>query len=922
MRTISAAGLTKLSTRFATEPINILEVSWNDDGPISYADRDIDGTPIKGRILELSDLDNIVNVTGNNNSQEISVTLDDTDGSIKDILDNHDVHKRNVSVYQWFGGLDLTDKFLLFQGKITSPIVWNERDQTVKFNIVSQLEDKEIGFSAEEGQFPYLPREMVGKPWPMIFGTCLDVPALQVNKAVSGTTLCGVGIYSGEDLHNAVPLGANDCGLAMQLAQMSGQTLHLAEVQAAFASVNDAIEATKYRQMGNDVAEQMFSMIAQRSSQETCGGNVRAAKLTNNGLGCNPVRILGGEDFPQNSAMTLNINGGLFTGTMSGDEFHISMREHPDNDELAEEAFDDVTNSQCATPYPQSAWTFSTNVPPGTGSFTRSSNGSVITTDGFAICTSGTTSRPSSRQVAQHFWADAGSRVVVESDEPITYIVSIIPGTVLAVKAFKEFNGERRLVNVPSSLYTVQTTTYGTVTAVEVVTVKPLSTIVDQGWEDDLYVTFQSSVGPDIIDILKYIIDNYTDLDYDNTSFDYVQTKLLPFPANFPILDRKNTIDVLKEIAFQARCAIWLNNGTFFLKYLPEEPVSDSTITVSDIDHEAGVELELTPTEDIVTKMNVLWHLSWAAEEPNKIILRHNVKKYGTQEEEFDWYIFNQPDIVLKCATFWLIRMSKTWKRVRFRTHLHKLNLETFDTVTLSFPTRNYVATSDTKAIVEKANYDSADNMIDFEVLTPIEAGTMAPYVFFWPASVSPLLTFPTAPEIAAGFAGGDGVGKDATGNLPVGFTDSVGNLTGTVFVGGPNVVFRAQSDRGDRTPTDVGFVAQEIITSTVFAELDTSVNPRPDLTINYIDPIKPPPLLQIPEGPVVLDIRTTKVIDSDEPGVEAKLDSIVRKISNGDLVIDTAAKVGNGEQEGQFDFKFDEEGQKFGAGTAFLKDN
>jgi len=34
------------------------------------------------------------------------------------------------------------------------------------------------------------------------------------------------------------------------------------------------------------------------------------------------------------------------------------------------------------------------------------------------------------------------------------------------------------------------------------------------------------------------------------------------------------------------------------------------------------------------------------------------------------------------------------------------------------------------------------------------------------------------------------------------------------VFVGGPNVVFRAHSDWGDRTPTDVGFTAQPVVDS------------------------------------------------------------------------------------------------------------
>ena len=156
------------------------------------------------------------------------------------------------------------------------------------------------------------------------------------------------------------------------------------------------------------------------------------------------------------------------------------------------------------------------------------------------------TSRSNTDAVAEHVWIDSGSRITMYSDENITYLVSIIPGTVLAVKAFKTFEGgEQRLVNVPNNLWQVETKNYGPVTAVQVVLRKPLSSLEGQGWNDDIYVTFQSSVGPHTCDILQYIIDNYTDLTYDTTSFTAIRTKLSPFPMNFPILERKNTLEVL-----------------------------------------------------------------------------------------------------------------------------------------------------------------------------------------------------------------------------------------------------------------------------------------------------------------------------------------------------------------------------------------
>lgn len=964
MRNISAAGLAKLATRYGNEPITIIEVDWVDGSTARYADRTV-GT-IPGRIVEVGDLDNVVNVSTSSGSQSLAVTLDDTDGSIKAIMDAHDVHKRTCRVYQYFTGLDLADRFLLFSGKVSSPITWSERDRTVKFTILSQLEDKEIGFSAEEGQFPYLPADMVGKAWPMIFGKVVNSPTLQVNKAVTGTTLTSVGILSGMDLWASMPDGADDSQFTMSLMLMVIERNHLKEVKdcwaPSFHPPVDAQKAAELQQRIDSLSEQINSAVARRDKQRACALARRQQQINEanaKGLGANPVRILGGEDFPQGRTLTININGGLFTGHFEGELFHVQSRQHPTNDTTAADAYAEKTQEPavCLEPTQTRYYRYEDEIPPGCGA--RPSWVNKITHWGTVSTTSqATTHQMDTEPLAQHFWVDPGASVKIASDEPITYIVSIEPGTVLAVKAYKQLTGERRLVDVPTDLYQVETKAYGSVTAVQIVVNKPLSSITDQGWNDDLYVTFQSSVGPDTVEILKYLIANYTDLTWDATSFNHVQQKLQPFPANFPLLERKNAIQVLQEIAFQARCAIWLSNGAFYLKYLPEEPTPAGTITVSDIDAERGIEVELTGTEDIVTKMKVRWRLSWAdvSDQPKDkaektIILRHNVAKYGTQEQEYNFYIYNQPDIVYKCATFWLIRKSNTWKRIKFKTFLNKLNLETFDAVTLDFD-QPYVANGPVPAIVEKANYNSADNCVDFECLLPVATGTMEKYHFFWPAALPKADTWPPANEIAAGCAGGDGIGAGAAGNLPVGDTTTIPDGS-VVFVGGPNVVFRAHSDWGDRTPTDVGFTAQPVVDTATYINLSPGSKPRLNLRTyprRSLPAITP---AASTSSQITVDIHQTKILDTS--GGETKvayLSSILHGINeNGQLTLDRSALVAddahsegqplsdvlkNGDEylairtdvslwdqthgEHEFHFEYDEEIERFGAGTAFLR--
>jgi len=982
MRNISATGLAKLAERHGNEPITIVEVDWVKGKATAYADRTV-GT-IPGRIIEVGDLDDAVNISGNSDSQELTITLDDTDGSIKAILDSHDVHKRDARVYQYFSGLDISDKFLLFSGKISSPIVWNERDRTVKVTILSQLEDREVGFSAEEGQFKYLPAEMVNKPWPLIFGTVINNPSLSVTTAITGTTLTPVGILAGAELMLSLPSANN---VDYEISMMGGgyHKQHLQKVidaweradyvtatrrngqdDASYAADVAAAEAANaanakmvadYHKQLDDLSDQLKATFLDYSSRELCCQLRRKKKIAEaneKGLGENPIKILGGEDFPQNTPITISIEGGHFTGYFKGTSFYVSSRSSEELTAKANGAYNaklkDKDVCSMNNTVLKNHWHWKTPVPCGKGDYT---DNCYITDDVWTITTINEDAIASREPVIQQFWVEPGASASLYTGDKKVYIASITPGTVLAVRAYKQVSsGVTRLVDVPTDLYSVTSVKYETITAVQIELTKPLSHILDEGWHDDLYVTFKSSVGPNVADILAYIVDQYTDLTCDATSFAHVKTKLAKFPANFPINDRKNVVQTLREIAFQARCAIWFSEGVVYLRYLPEEPTVVDTITESDIDAEKGVEVELTSTEDLVTKMVVNWHLRFATDDRAfTVTLRHNLKKYGTHEQTYDFYIYNQPDIIYKCATFWLIRKSNTWKRVRFTTPLHKLNLETFDAVTLDFA-QSYVANGPVTAIIESAKYNSANNCIDFVCLTPVAAGTLMKYPHFWPAALAKTVTWPPQSDIDNGWAGSGGLGSGASGALPVGDTSTIASSP-SVFVGGQNIIFGEHSDWGDSTPTDVDFTAQSTVSASDFSGSNATAKETLDLTVDYstpmtsfVDPVVP--------SAVTIDLNKTQVFDNSgtTPKV-AYLSSILKGVtSDGKLAISRFALVAddahpNGQPlsdvlknatdylairtdvsiwdqddgEHEFDFKYDEDTEKYGAGTAFLQD-
>ncbi len=258
MRNISSTALTKLRTRLGTEPVVIIEVQWVQDGGWEmYAYRDV-GNTVSGKILSLGNIDDVIAVTDHEGTQELSVTFDDTDGTLKTIMDNYDIHKRNVRVWQWFDGLDLSDKFLLFRGKINSPIEWVEGEQTLSFNIMTQLEGLEFGFSPEEGQFEFIPDHLIGQPWPSIFGTANDVPVVRVGEAVHGNSLAGVGVITegGTDHGGTRAVDAADVGLSSAKAQRG----HVEYMSSAWVNKDEALY-DRYNAQARDFKKTCLSLV-------------------------------------------------------------------------------------------------------------------------------------------------------------------------------------------------------------------------------------------------------------------------------------------------------------------------------------------------------------------------------------------------------------------------------------------------------------------------------------------------------------------------------------------------------------------------------------------------------------------------------------------------------------------------------------
>ncbi len=751
MRTISSAAQAHMQKQHGCEPMFIVGVRWSAASQeILYADQEVpesEGLQVRPQVVEISEFDAALKISGSSDSQSISIVLDDVDGALKLILDTVDIHNATCNIYQHFKGLSLAHKFLLFQGKIVTPVEWDEGARTLRFDVMTQLDEIEVGFSMEEGHFPHIPEDALGKVWPLVFGSVCNMQAVQVRSPRRGTLLQGEGIVDFTLPHRicqaqyiqcpSVPAGEK------QTLTPNGNGGYTFVTAQSYAPDRTCVESRF-----NTFCE-LTDLLAQQQAYEHTYLLVR-----------------GGENFPQGETIVLNVNNAKFWGYFTNETFHITSRMHPEYEEIWPtivahpcKAIDDFAYGPARWHY-HSGWTLNSAgttwyVDPATFPYEDCNDEGLVsqTSDGGA---SASQKYFDEMPTSSFVWLPAGTEVFLEDEAEILYIVSLIPGTVNNVAAYKtQPSGRALLTTVPTDYYTIYETDYAGYQVVEIGLKKPLS-LYDANWHDDLYVSFTSDVGPNPVDIIIWLLNKYTNLSYDTTTFNAVRTSLTNYPANFWVKERLNVWQLIQDIAYQARCAVYVRADKVYIVYLPSEPTSIRTLTENDIIAKS-LKVVLTPTEEIATKHVITWQAGEAGIEDtdpiqHKIVLKHNIQKYGIHSKEVTYYTQNTYDTILKSATFWMIRDSNVWKKVEFETPLLHLDLDLFDCVTIDLS----VFGGPIKGIITNAQYRSSSNTIHFECMTPIKSGETAAYPFFWPAAVNPRLMFPLETEEQYSGAGYD----------------------------------------------------------------------------------------------------------------------------------------------------------------------
>lgn len=735
-RSFSTAIQAEIDKRFAGEPMVMVEVNWVDDAWVAYTDRKLNGAEYPyPLIVSIGQFDTTEIIDGGSDSQSTSITLNDIDGTLRNIIDNHDMHLRPVRIYLTFQGLPVAEKALMFEGVINSEMVWDEGGRTLTFTVMSKLESVEAGFSMEDGDFPFIEPSDRNKPWPLVFGSVCNMQAVQVRGTRKGFLGEGVGVKDPTIEERLCQAKKLTCPTIKTSATEDGE---VGSVEQASSGVttggglgsggSTAIQLSNVREGKKDPQcvkrrfEKICEILFEKEQQEQY---VKTQFI-----------VRGGEEFPQNERITIQINEVRFVGTMTGETFFVSQTIHPDPKD----------NPPCVDT-PEPGWGY--RYGPGEDETPTTVEGCASGGGGFNKDIQG-----GSGEAWEYFnlfersnfiWLPPGTIVLLADEAEVLNIVSLLPGTVNQVAAYRNFSDTSLLTTVDTDRYTVVTTDYGGYDVVEVRLDAPLSTIVDEDWDDEIFVSFTSSVGPNPADVIEWLVETYTDLTVDSASFAAVRASLTKYPSNFFVKARPRVLDLIRDVAFQARCAVYVRDNIVYLVYLSKEPTSIKTLTASDI-LPNSFKITHSRTENLQTRSTITWSDGEAGvfkTDPTsfEFVLKHNVPKYGIFDATYNYYTMNIFELVEKSATFWSIRKSNTWKYIEFDTPLVHLNLDVFDAITVNIPQFGNV-----KVVVEEATFNLDSNTIHFRCWTPIRSGDSEPYIWAWPAlrdpnAVHPLLS-------------------------------------------------------------------------------------------------------------------------------------------------------------------------------------
>lgn len=635
-RTLSSGLQTKAVQQYGSEPIVVVKVAWS-SGTKYYTDKPFSfGSNVcEAKIVSLANIVSQIRLESSSDVGSASVSLDDTSGAIKSLVNTDLIAGTLVTVYQTFVGLAEADAAVILSGRLANDISWSEGQRIINFTVDTAFNVSELGYAPKKGELANLSKDAEGKLWPIVFGSCLKVPAVQIYKEISGsfpnkydnyiTTGSVFYVSGGEDFPTgSIKIRLND-GTCLQ-GSFTGNLFTVATFNVAY-DVNVAV-ATR----GTDEDEHNPYVCWLTNDQILLNKFCFKTGMVNlcikqEGKKCwfiKPWKVTGEQTILELASTTI-------------DETSYYVRDTwPD---YQSESL--IGGTWVPTPFYGQKYSVTT----------------IFKKD-----------------------------VVLLTGLQPTYVVNYAPTTIKGVYAYRTYLGKKTLEPVPSSYYTkYESTTIDGKTVATIVFRNQLSDYTDQGWEDDIYVTQVSSLSPSTTTVISYLLQHYSGYTPDFVNFSSILNKIVNAPSHFALTEQTDVLSLVADIAYQARLAITYNGSTAKLTYLSELPTTALGLD-DDTLRSKTLEYGFTNLEDVVTKYTAKWRSDYASDEVD-YIYKGSVNLYGIKEDERRFFIYNIESLVKASVDFWAYRLSNSWRTIKLSTFLSALTVEPFDTVKVSTET-------------------------------------------------------------------------------------------------------------------------------------------------------------------------------------------------------------------------------------------
>lgn len=774
--------------RTGNRPYIIVGINWG-GGVIHYSTRTLTVGSITadGKILSMSAVSQTSKSQNSGSSSTVTLTLDDGNNDLRSKIDITRLEKREAIIYQGIEGLSSKDLAVLLYGQVTGPISWDEGNRTLTFSITSDIETKDVGFSPTPNDFPDLATDAYNVPWPMVFGTVKNVPAVRIRKPVRAVLASGISFINDVARINTIQVSYKEKGKII-----SGTMDELTSgVECMIRDTNTGEDNTIHLEEQQDgdlstmpVGEDVMLDVDGVRFKGRYDNNTKTFKVSQANVPLYSNLKVGDRDIDDPAEKQAikdkerATQGIYFWLPESADYVDITgcyiYFKSPFNWQARCYRIVSQVGRKCQLDrYYETAQGVeklltSTDTIEAVYPIARSGHTSYelerrFNDGAFEWTPKHTDAKAALRERQKNvpYWSrPSGTEVKRGETDPEIYIVSCVPlEEIYSVSGIKKESLEvgkdleiYRQLTSPN--YTVQLESNFQVNgdfASAILLKTPLKDLDEGKWSDRLFVSCKSTIGPNVSSIITYILERFTDYRIDSTSFANVQAQINSYPAHFAYTDRENALRVCEEIAWQARCALILDNQTAYLRYLGAQGDSSMTLDTSNIKLKS-VAFSYSDTTEIITRLLGSWTPDYRdAPKANKYnaartrrtreiiraltddsrvtenqtkleIYENNIDVYGLKSQEAKFFIYNNQASVIKGLNFWGPRFSNSWKTLKLTTFLPALHLQVFDTVYINLPE---FFNFGIYGVVLATTYNPQTFEIELEIWLPIKAGDL-----------------------------------------------------------------------------------------------------------------------------------------------------------------------------------------------------